>query len=91
MFEQALFAREETGEAGQIRIAGWCVARALRSLGRVEEALEMQRQLLDELGAAGITDGYVHEELAECLDALGQHEEARAQFALAYAVLSKDA
>jgi hypothetical protein len=54
MFEQALFAREETGEAGQIRIARWCVERALRSLGRVEEALEMQRQLLDELANQGV-------------------------------------
>jgi tetratricopeptide (TPR) repeat protein len=91
MFEQALRAREETGDARQIRIARWCVARALRSLGRVEEALEMQRRLSDEFGAAGETDGYVHEERAECLRALGRHDEARAQFALAYAALSQDA
>jgi tetratricopeptide (TPR) repeat protein len=42
-FQEALAAREATGAPGPIRIARWCVGRALRSLGRVAEALEIQR------------------------------------------------
>lgn len=90
MFERALRQRQDRGEAGPIRIARWCVARAKRSLGRVEEALATQQLLLDELERAGASDGYVHEELGECLLALGRIDEARPHFARAYAELSAD-
>jgi tetratricopeptide (TPR) repeat protein len=90
LFQKALRVREQAGERAQIRIARWCVARALRSLGRIEEALAIQRWLLEELNTTGETDGYVYEELAECLLALGKADEACPQFALAYAALSQD-
>jgi len=63
-FEDALAARERIGEPGNIRIARWMVAWALRNLGRREEALGMQRGLRRELAAAGAHDPYVDEELA---------------------------
>jgi tetratricopeptide (TPR) repeat protein len=90
LFRKALTAREEAGVPGPIRIARWCVARALRSLGRIEEALSAQQALLAENEAAGAPDGYVHEELAECLAALHRDAEAAPHFAAAYDLLSKD-
>lgn len=56
-FERGLAWREENCRGPQddagIRIAKWCVARELRALGRVEEALARQRGLLAELDRAG--------------------------------------
>jgi tetratricopeptide (TPR) repeat protein len=69
-----------------LRIAKWCVARAQRSLGRLEEALAGQQAL----AAEGPEDGYVAEEQAECLEALGRHAEAAPHFARAHALLSQD-
>lgn len=43
---------------------------------------------LDELGE---TDGYVHEEIGECLLALDRHDDARPHFAHAWSALSRDA
>ncbi len=90
LFGKALEARREEGKPGPIRIARWCVARATRSLGRVEEALAMQRALLAEEEQAGEEPGFTLEEIGECLLALGEAEEARPYFARAYAALSKD-
>lgn len=89
-FQLALELRRERGGAKPIRIARWCVARTLRSLGRVDEALTIQRELLRELTEAGEDDGYVQEELAECLYSLGRIADARPLFAAAHALLSAD-
>lgn len=72
------------------RIAKWSVARCLRSLGRFDEALAMQRSLLAELDRAGTADGHVDEEIAENLLALGRGDEARPHFARAGELLAKD-
>jgi tetratricopeptide (TPR) repeat protein len=89
-FERALDWYREHGDAEQVRVARWSVGRALRSLGRVDEALSLQETLLKDLDAAGVTDGFVYEELAECLLALERDDEARKYFALAYRELSQD-
>ena len=90
LFQKALAAREAEGKPGPIRIARWCVARALRTLGRIDEALAIQRRLLGENEAAHAPDGYVYEEIGECL--LARHEEADAKpyFAQAWTSLSED-
>ena len=72
LFTLALVERERQDDPGRTRIARWSVARCLRSLGRVEEALAEQRSLAAELEALGETDQYVTEEIAECLRALGR-------------------
>jgi tetratricopeptide (TPR) repeat protein len=90
MFERALADRVRQGKADDIRIARWCVARCLRSMNRVEEALDMQQVLLAEAEAVGRPDGYTHEEIGECLLALGRADEARPHFARAYKILSQD-
>lgn len=90
MFESALGAWEADGQTGRIPSARWAIARALRSLGRTEEALARQRVLLEEGKRAGASDGFVSEEIGECLLALGREQEARPHFARAWALLSQD-
>lgn len=90
-FEKAEAYRRAKGSAPELRIAVWCVARTLRSLKRLEEALSKQMALKAELEAVGENDGFVFEEIAECLWALKRTDEARSYFARAYDVLSKDA
>ena len=85
-FEDAIAFRKEQGKADEIRVAEWCFARALRSMGRLEEALAIQRRLESE----GTEDGFVAEELGELLALLGRQSEARPKFARAYEILSKD-
>jgi tetratricopeptide (TPR) repeat protein len=89
-FQEALAARREEGDAKRTRIARWCVARCLRSLGRVKEALALQRELETEAAATGASDGYICEEIAECLWLLDEKEEARPYFMRAYETLSRD-
>jgi tetratricopeptide (TPR) repeat protein len=85
-FEDAIAFRKEQGKADEIRVAEWCFARTLRSLGRFEEALTIQERL----EAEGTEDGFVSEELGELLLALGRAEEARPKFARAHELLSQD-
>lgn len=90
LFTRALAWRTEKQQDKEILIARWCVARCLRSMGRVKEALEIQRSLLQEHEKAGGEDGYVSEELGELLLAKGDPREAAKHFAVAYERLSKD-
>ena len=90
LFERAVVFRQEHGSADTIRIARWCVARCLRSLGRNEEALEIQLALLKEGEEIGEPDAYTHEELGELYSLTGDTERARPHFAAAYTTLSQD-
>ena len=89
-FEQALEHRLEQGKADDVRVARWCIARCLRSQDRVEEALAIQRELEKQIADVQNPDGYVYEELAECLHALGRLDEAKPYFRRAHDLLSKD-
>jgi tetratricopeptide (TPR) repeat protein len=89
-FEAAVPLRVEQGETGPRRVAEWAVGRALRSLERTSEALVIQERLQAEWATAGGSDGYVEEELAECLLALGRADEAKPWFSAAHATLSAD-
>jgi tetratricopeptide (TPR) repeat protein len=91
VFRKALKARDEMAQAEPTRIARWTVARCLRSLGRVREALAMQREQVALFEEQRREPGpYVCEEMAECLYALGQKSESREWFAKANAALSRD-
>src|SRR5262249_2017028 len=90
MFERALAWQQANGPEKEVRIARWCIARDLRALGRLEEALAMQQVLYAEYQRSLDEDGYVSEELGECLLALGRQAEARPHFQRAYARLSQD-
>lgn len=89
-FQAALEYHTANGRPQNILIARWCVGRALRSLNRLDEALAVQQSLAAEHAAAGTGDGYVDEELGECLLAVGRPDEAKPHFAQAYARLSLD-
>lgn len=90
IFEKALAWRREFGSVETTRIAQYCVGRCLRSMGRLEEALAIQQGLKAEMDADGSKDGFVSEELGECLLALGREEESRNHFARAHELLSQD-
>jgi hypothetical protein len=74
MFERARAAWQIDGQLDLVPIAKWSVARTLRSLGRVDEALAMQMAQKEEVDASGTSDGYVSEEIGECLLLLGRSE-----------------
>jgi tetratricopeptide (TPR) repeat protein len=88
LFERALAVRTEQGTPAQLSIARWSVARALRSLGRLDEALAIQRGLAAD--PANVDDGYIAEEVAECLLELGRIDEAKSWFSRAHILLSRD-
>jgi tetratricopeptide (TPR) repeat protein len=91
LFEKSLAFRQERRDAEGTRIARWTVARTYRSVGRVEEALEMQKELEQEFETEGIQqDGYVYEEIGECLLLLGKTDEAPGYFRKAHELLSQD-
>lgn len=90
-FRDALAARERMGAPpARLREARWMVAWELRALRRHDEALPLLHALERELATAGQTDGFVPEEIAENLLALGQAVQAKPYFAQAHALLSQD-
>lgn len=91
LFEKALDYQEQQNNIHRIHIAKWCLARALRSLDRIKESLKIQQVLLKDIESETVPDnGYVHEELGECLWLLDRKDEARPYFALAYKTMSQD-
>jgi tetratricopeptide (TPR) repeat protein len=90
LFELARDAWLADGRAGRARVARWSIARCLRSQGKLDHALAEQEALRVELEALGEADGYVFEELGECLLVLGRGDEARPHFARAADLLAGD-
>lgn len=90
LFKEAQVEWIKRDKPEQIRIAKWSVGRCLRSLGRFNDALTIQHALEAEHSGAGSVDGYVFEEIAENLEALGKIEEARPYFEKAFQALCKD-
>jgi tetratricopeptide (TPR) repeat protein len=84
-FQKSLIFRQEQGDQELIDVARWCVAKTFRILGRLSEALEIQLSLEDPYDP----DGFVEEEIAECLLALGRTQEAQPYFARAFTILSQ--
>ena len=91
LFERNVKWHEDRKSKKELIIAKWSVARALRSLNRVDEALKMQLVLIDELKQMGLEqDGYVFEEIGECMLLLKRDDESKPYFKSAYELLSKD-
>lgn len=91
MFEKGLTFRRGEGSLPETFIAQWTVGRALRALGRNEEALETQEEVLAGREANGLPpDGYNLEELGELNLLRGDSAAARPWFARAYDELSRD-
>jgi len=77
---------------GRAQGSRWCMAKNIRLLGRIEDALAIQQEIYAQLVVENKVDidGYCREEFGECLLALGRPDEARPHFAKAFEVLSKD-
>jgi tetratricopeptide (TPR) repeat protein len=91
MFHKDLAFRTPSGNKVEIGVARWSAAKVLRHLGRVDEALKIQMELLElpELHG-GDNEGYTQEETAECLILLGRQAEAVPHFAIAWQLLHDD-
>ena len=91
LFEKALKWRREINDEYSIRIQKWNIARTFRSLGRIDEALEIQLALKKEFEEKQLEqDGYVFEELGELYLIKDNQTEAKKYFKLAFEYLSKD-
>jgi tetratricopeptide (TPR) repeat protein len=79
-FNEALAVRsEDPNEPHEREIARYAVGKALRALGRLDEATGQLELAVAWATAAGVETPYFHEELAECYAAAGRTEEARVQ------------
>ncbi len=91
IFEKAQRWRQMNRQVREIQIADWAVARTHRSLGNVDLALAMQLNLEKEIAQSGdVEDGYVFEEIGECLLLKNQPEQAAPYFLKACTILSQD-
>jgi tetratricopeptide (TPR) repeat protein len=91
LFEKSLKWREEQSDEHGMIIAKWTIARTYRETGKVEEALVMQKDVETTIQKKGLEpDGYVFEEIGECLLLLNKKDEAQPYFKKAYDILSKD-
>ncbi|WP_370037267.1 tetratricopeptide repeat protein [Nocardioides sp.] len=63
-FDAAMTARARMGEDERTRVARWMVGWALRNLGHIDMALDVQQALKEDLDEIGLEDPYVDEELA---------------------------
>ena len=90
IFLRALKWREEKNQPQETFIAKWCVARALRALNRLDDALKVQLALFEESVETGQTDGYVHEELGELFLLKNDKMKSTFHFEKAYELLSAD-
>jgi tetratricopeptide (TPR) repeat protein len=90
-FELALASRERDDPRPYAReIARYAVGKALRALGRPDEAAATLEQCLAWAAEAGVEDSYFHEELAEDYAALGRHADARRHAGRALELTSDD-
>ena len=90
IFQKAITHCREVGSKREAFVAKWATGKVLRALGKTEEALAIQQNLLGELGIGGERDGRLYEEIAECLQSLRREPEAQLYFELAYRELSDD-
>jgi tetratricopeptide (TPR) repeat protein len=72
-FEKGLAWQQSKGREKEALIAKWCIARTMRSQGSVQDALQIQMELL----ADNVTPNeYNYDEIIECLKTLARNAEA---------------
>jgi tetratricopeptide (TPR) repeat protein len=90
-FRRGLEAREAEGEEGaSVEIARWTIGKALRALGRSDEAVPLLEQAVAWAETSGAPDGWFHEELALEYAELGRDADAATQAAAAIPLLERD-
>lgn len=87
-FQQCRQWHEQHQNHQQALVARWSIARSWRAMGRVAEALAEQKALAE--ANKEHPDGFVFEEMGECLVALNQPEPAISAFAQAYYWLERN-
>ena len=89
-FSRALAAREDDPKnPDPIALARYAVGKALRALGRSDEAVTLLEQAVAWAESEDAPDGWYHEELALEYDALGRAHDAREQARLAIPLLEQ--
>jgi tetratricopeptide (TPR) repeat protein len=89
-FELALASRErDDPRPYALAIARYAVGKALRAVGRSEEAAATLEQCVAWADGAGVEDDHFHEELAEDYAALGRDADAREQAERALALVGE--
>jgi tetratricopeptide (TPR) repeat protein len=90
-FEQSRdFEAKRINEDG-VRIANWSIGKCKRMQGLTDEALAIFIDIEQEITSKKLdADGYVFEEIGECLFAQSKINEAKPYFKKAYELLSKD-
>lgn len=83
VLREAQQAYQRAGRPHNVLVARWMVAHTLRLLGRLDEALAAQQALQADWAAAGGSDPYVFDELAEIHAARGDADRAAYYRALA--------
>src|SRR5262245_708722 len=77
-FERALAARERDPEnRAMIESARYAVGKAMRALGRADDAIPLLEQAVAWADESDAADGWFHEELAEEYAAVGRRDDAR--------------
>ncbi|MCF7824032.1 MAG: tetratricopeptide repeat protein [Candidatus Marinimicrobia bacterium] len=91
IFQKGRDWQKARNRVNETQIAKWCIARTHRSLGNVDLALELQLALEKEILESGKPeDGYVAEEIAECLNLKDDAAAATPYFLKAWTLLSQD-
>jgi tetratricopeptide (TPR) repeat protein len=91
LFERDIEFRKQTATNVEVGIARWSAAKMLRHLGRVEDSLRLQLELLDDPDRKNNdSEGYTREEIGECLLLLKRPAEAAPYFARAWELLHND-
>lgn len=90
VFQKAVQHRIDAGKPRPLRVAHYAVGKTLRALKKYDEALAIQQQQLAAAEAAGEPDGFINEEIGECLLAKEQPEQAKPHLHKAFELLSKD-
>jgi tetratricopeptide (TPR) repeat protein len=91
LFEKDIEYRKQLERPVEMGIAEWSRAKMLRHLGRVDEALKVQLDLLERPERKGnASEGYTREEVGECLLLLKRQDEAAPHFGRAWELLHED-
>lgn len=90
IFKKCVTFFEDTKRPDRLRIAQYSVGKTFRALGQLDRALVIQMELHGDAKQRNEPDGFVCEEIGECLLAQGKADNAKPYFAQAYELLSKD-
>ena len=91
LFERDIEFRRQSATNVEVGIARWSAAKMLRHLGRVDESLKLQMELLEDPDRKNNdSEGYTREEIGECLVLLKRSGEAGPYFARAWELLHND-